>query len=126
MLITTLISTLRSTLQQEKSGPPIKERSSEYLRPETYFVTLLTSLPFSLSSRPFTTTTPSLPHPPSSSDSQQEPAPLSKPVRKPCESNHPRTSLWATSSSLSSEASEKPSRPFPPSAAKPIGATWSC
>ncbi len=58
--------------------------------------------------------------------SQQEPALPSKLVRKPFESNHLETSLWDTSGSLSREESKKLSRPFPPSAAKPIGATWSC
>ncbi len=89
----TLISTWQSTLQQEKSGPPIKERSSAYLWLETYFITLLTSLPSSLFLRSSTTTRLSPPLPPSSLDSQQEPAPSSKLVRKPFESNHRRISL---------------------------------
>src|SRR6267378_6581435 len=104
----TPISTLPSTLQPEKSGPPIKVKSSAYLRPDFYFVTLQISLLFFHSLRPSITTRPSPLLPPSSSDSQQEPALSSKLVRKPSELNHPWISLWAIFDSHLEETSERP------------------
>src|SRR6266404_1397960 len=121
----TPISTLPSTLQLEKSGPPIKVKSSAYLRPDFYFVTLQISLLFFHSLRPSTTTRPSPPLPPSSLDSQQEPTLSSKLVCKLFESNHPWISLWAIFDSRLEEASERPSLLSLLIAMKPTEDTWS-
>jgi len=93
MPITTPISTSPTIPQLEKSGPPIKAKSSVYLWPDFYYITLLISLLFFHSSWPSIIIRPSPQLLPLLLDSQQELILSSKLVDKPFESNHHQTFL---------------------------------